>query len=60
MYDRFSLRRLLQQSGFTDVAVCGADESRITGFEDYLLDVEPGGQIRKPVSLFMEGVKPYQ
>jgi len=57
MYDRFSLRRLLEQSGFIDVRVCRADESRIINFHQYNLDVIEG-EVRKPGSLFMEGVKP--
>lgn len=57
MYDRFSLRRLLQQAGFVEVQVCQADESRILDFNDYGLDVSDG-RVRKPDSLFMEGIKP--
>jgi ubiquinone/menaquinone biosynthesis C-methylase UbiE len=57
MYDRYSLRRLLQQTGFVDVRVCPADESRILDFNSYSLDVVEG-KVRKPDSLFMEGIKP--
>lgn len=57
MYDRFSLRRLLQQAGFMEVQVCQATESRIPHFNDYGLDVDQG-RVRKPDSLFMEGIKP--
>lgn len=56
MYDRFSLRRMLQQTGFVDVCVCGAEESRIPDFNSYNLDVVEG-LARKPDSLFMEGTK---
>jgi hypothetical protein len=56
MYDRFSLRRALLEAGFTDVHVCSADESRILGFTGYNLDTI-NGVVRKPDSLFMEGVK---
>jgi hypothetical protein len=56
MYDRFSLRRLLEKSGFTDVRVCRADESRIVGFNSYNLDVL-NGKTRKPDSLFVEAIK---
>lgn len=56
MYDRFSLQRLLKKAGFLDVRVCGADESLIPNFSSYNLDVIEG-QIRKPDSLFMEGIK---
>lgn len=57
MYDRFSLQRLLQKTGFVDVRVCRADESRIPDFSSYNLDIIEG-KIRKPDSLFMEGIKP--
>ena len=54
MYDRFSLRRLLLQAGFTDVNTCTAFESRIAGFTSFELDVH-GNRPRKPDSLYMEG-----
>jgi predicted SAM-dependent methyltransferase len=57
MYDRFSLRRLLEQAGFVDVKVCRAEESRIPEFDRYQLD-RIDGRVRKPDSLFMEGIKP--
>lgn len=53
MYDRHSLRQLLEQAGFVDIRVCAADESRIPDFAHYGLDMVAGG-IRKPDSLFME------
>jgi predicted SAM-dependent methyltransferase len=45
------------KTGFIDVRVCRADESRIPDFNIYNLDVVEG-KIRKPDSLFMEGIKP--
>ncbi len=57
MYDRFSLPRLLQDVGFVEVAVRSAHDSRIAGFARYQLDVVDG-KVRKPDSLFVEGVKP--
>jgi len=57
MYDRYSLTKLLQEAGFTDIKVCRADESAITNFNSYLLDIEPDGKVRKPDSLFMEAWK---
>jgi predicted SAM-dependent methyltransferase len=56
MYDRFSLHRLLSQSGFIGIQVCQADESLIPHFNEYFLDTI-NGEVRKPDSLFMEGVK---
>jgi SAM-dependent methyltransferase len=57
MYDRFSLRRLLQKAGFVDIHRCGATESRIPAFATYDLDTD-AGRVRKPDSIFMEAVKP--
>jgi predicted SAM-dependent methyltransferase len=56
MYDRFSLQRLLEEIGFSEVKVCSAYESRIPNFESYQLDVV-NDKIRKPDSLFVEGIK---
>lgn len=58
MYDRYSLKVLLEKVGFVDVKVCQANESRIDGFNNYHLDVLPDGKVRKSDSLFMEGIKP--
>lgn len=57
MYDRYSLGVLLCESEFRDVAVCAPNKSRISGFDAYGLDVIDG-VVRKPDSLFMEGVRP--
>ena len=57
MYDRYSLSRLLTQSGFTKIRVCQANESAIPNFNTYELDVYQG-KIRKPDSLFIEAIKP--
>lgn len=56
MYDRFSLRRLFEKTGFSEIKLCRADESCIPNFNDYCLDVVEG-KIRKPDSLFIEGRK---
>lgn len=58
MYDRWSLRVLLERCGFSGFKVCMADESRIPDFPSYRLDVTDDGSIRKPDSLFVEAVKP--
>jgi len=57
MYDRFSLSRLLQITGFKNIKVCRAEESNIPEFNSYFLDIEQNGQVRKPDSLFMEAEK---
>ncbi|OGU15535.1 MAG: hypothetical protein A2076_12770 [Geobacteraceae bacterium GWC2_53_11] len=56
MYDRFSLGRLLREARFDEIAVSTPDMSRIPGFAAYELDVV-AGVVRKPDSLFMEGVR---
>jgi len=58
MYDRFSLKRLMESIGFTDVEITDAKQSRITDFASYNLDTNTDGSVRKPDSLFMEAQKP--
>lgn len=58
MYDRWSLRVLLEKCGFSNIVVCSAADSRIPNFGRYHLDVTDDGSIRKPDSLFMEAIKP--
>lgn len=57
MYDRFSLKQLLDQCGFSQVRTCSAFESGIVDFSSFGLDVLDG-KVRKPDSLFMEAIKP--
>jgi predicted SAM-dependent methyltransferase len=57
MYDRYSLKRLLEQAGFVNVKICAANESRIPEFAKYSLDVL-NGVVRKPDSFFAEASKP--
>jgi predicted SAM-dependent methyltransferase len=57
MYDRYSLKRLLEQAGFVNIKMCEAGESRILGYEKFSLDVLKGS-IRKPDSLYIEATKP--
>lgn len=56
MYDRYSLKRLLNQAGFVNVTICAANESRIPEYEKYSLDVL-NGVARKPDSLYVEAYK---
>lgn len=55
MYDQFSLGRILREARFDEVVVSSPEVSRIPGFAAYELDVV-NGLVRKPDSLFMEGV----
>lgn len=57
MYDRFSLKRLLERAGFVDVKICAAAESRIPEYEKYSLDAL-NGVARKPDSIYIEASKP--
>jgi hypothetical protein len=57
MYDQFSLKCLMELSGFVDINTCKANESRMPDFNSFSLDIVDG-KIRKPDSLFIEGVKP--
>jgi len=54
MYDRYSLSKLLAETGFSNIRQCNADKSDIPNFRSYLLDTEENGMIRKPDSLFIE------
>ncbi|MDB6053064.1 MAG: glycosyl transferase group 1 [Verrucomicrobiales bacterium] len=58
MYDRVSLKSLLETVGFHNAHRCQAGESQIANFNSYQLDLNPDGTIRKPDSLFMEAIKP--
>lgn len=57
MYDRFSMTRVLNQCGFTNIRICEANESSIPSFSSYCLDII-NGKVRKPDSLFLEACKP--
>jgi predicted SAM-dependent methyltransferase len=54
MYDRVSLRAMLEKAGFSSCQVCRADQSGIPKFNSYLLDLNEDGTARKPDSLYME------
>jgi len=57
MYDRYSLKRLLDNAGFVSVKTCTANESHIPEYEKYSLDVM-NGIVRKPDSIYIEATKP--
>jgi len=58
MYDRYSLARLLRDSGFRDPVRREANDSLIPGWTKFNLDTEPDGTVYKPDSMYMEAVKP--
>lgn len=57
MYDRYSLKGLLESAGFTDAKRVGPTESRIPDWTSYNLDTDPDGTVYKPDSLYMEATK---
>jgi predicted SAM-dependent methyltransferase len=57
MYDKYSLKVLLENSGFRQVEKKDAFSSSIVNWKDFIaLDVEKG-KVRKPDSLFIEAFK---
>lgn len=58
MYDRHSLSVLLRECGLVEPRLCRADESAIPRFNEFHLDTDEHGAVRKPDSLFMEAIKP--
>ena len=56
MYDRFSLARLLGNTGFRDIILTDAFSSKIFNWEKYKLDFS-GTDSRKPDSLFVEAIR---
>jgi len=57
MYDEISLKRLLEQGGFTSVTRRDAESSFLPNFGIYQLDANKAGEWRKPDSLFVEARK---
>lgn len=56
MYDRYSLKKLLEDVGFKDIQVKTAFDSNIPDWKNYNLDGN-NGIVRKPDSLFVEAIK---
>lgn len=54
MYDRFSLKFLLERVGFRDVAIRTWNDSEIPGWKDMGLETNETGQEYKPGSLYIE------
>jgi predicted SAM-dependent methyltransferase len=57
MYDQYSIRKVLEQVGFSEVVIFSSSESRVEGWNSFGLDIEPDSTIYKPDSLFCEAVK---
>lgn len=56
MYDRFSMKRLLQTVGFKSINVTCANKTKIYDFQKYNFEIVDSME-RKPDSLYMEAVK---
>ena len=56
MYDRYSLAKLLENSGLGNIKVKSATDSNIANWNSYVLESK-NGIVFKPDSLFMEAVK---
>lgn len=57
MYDHYSLTRLLNDCGITNVTFQSPHTSQIPDWSAYHLDVSPEGDVYKPDSMFIEGRK---
>jgi hypothetical protein len=58
MYDRFGLKQLMQDSGFTEVRFLSFNESAIPGFLQDGLDANQDGTPYKNTSIYCEASKP--
>jgi SAM-dependent methyltransferase len=57
MYERYSLARILEECGFTELAVVDPFQSSIPRWKDFALEAE-GDMVRKPHTLVIEARKP--
>ena len=57
MYDRFSLKELMEGVGFSEIRVMRPGESRIPSWNAFLLEVATDGSVHKPDSLILEGIR---
>ena len=57
MYDKYSLKDLIEIADFRNIFIREASSNAIYGWEGYYLDTNEDGSIYKPNSLFMEGRK---
>jgi SAM-dependent methyltransferase len=57
MWDRYTLEELLSSIGFTDIRTEMPFSSRIEGWHRFHIDTNEDGNVWKPGSLYIEGVK---
>ena len=58
MYDRYSLARLLEKAGLSEITQRAADEGYVANWRTFNLDTNADGSIYKADSLFIEARKP--
>lgn len=58
MYDRVTLRKTLEDSGFTDVRYEAPRSGRIAAWSAFDLDTNGDGRPHQPMSLYAEALKP--
>ncbi len=58
MYDRYSLHKFLEESGFVNIVQKSADTSFFSDWKRFNLDTNTNGSIYKPDSFYMEALKP--
>ena len=58
MFDRISLRLILEECGFSEIIQRDAWTSYVQDWTKFNLDTEADGTVYKPDSLFMEALKP--
>jgi hypothetical protein len=56
-YDRYSLRRLFMNAGFSDISLRTPRESAYALWDAVNLDITPEGEIARPHTLTMEGIR---
>jgi hypothetical protein len=58
MYDRYSLRQLFLDAGFSSVSLQTVSESTYRLWNEVNLDLSPDGKVARPHALIMEGIRP--
>ena len=57
-YDQYSMGAMMRKVGFEEITSVGPRESRIEGWNNFGIDLNPDGTVYKERSFWMEGVKP--
>lgn len=57
MYDKYSLKGLLNSAGFSEIEVFDTAKSRIKNWKEFNLDTDSNGKSFKTNSLYIEGIK---